>query len=148
MAIDYLRKMKKILKILIGAAWLDGVIQPEERQYLRRIAAEFNLVDDPEIKPLLSELKTVQPQECYQWLEDYLGENHSTEDYLELLEKVSGLIYSDGFIDIREAKLIETVQTFEPITKSDRSTFDKLLKKIQKLYKKAVRQHVRSTQVR
>jgi uncharacterized tellurite resistance protein B-like protein len=142
MAIDYSRKMKKILKILIGAAWLDGVIQPEERKYLRRIATEFNLADDPEIKPLLSELKTVQAQECYQWLEDYLGENHSTEDYLELLEKVSGLIYSDGFIDMREAKLIETVQTFEPATESDRSTFDKLLKKIQKLYKKAVQQHV------
>jgi uncharacterized tellurite resistance protein B-like protein len=142
MAIDYSRKMKKILKILIGAAWLDGVIQPEERQYLRRIATEFNLADDPEIKPLLSELKTVQPQECYQWLEDYLGENHSTEDYLELLEKVSGLIYSDGFIDMREAKLIETVQTSEPVTESDRSTFDKLLKRIQKLYKKAVQQHV------
>ena len=30
--------MKQILKILIGAAWIDGVVQPEERNYLRRIA--------------------------------------------------------------------------------------------------------------
>ncbi len=142
MAIDYSRKMKQILKILIGAAWIDGVIQPEERKYLHRLATDFHLANDPEIKPLLLELKPVTPQECYQWLEDYLGDNHSSEDYLELLEKISGLIYSDGFVDIREAKLIETVQMLEPITESNRSIFDKLLRKIQKLYKKAIQQHV------
>jgi uncharacterized tellurite resistance protein B-like protein len=142
MKFNYSRKMKQILKILIGAAWLDGVIQPEERQYLRKIAADCHLADDSDIKPLLSEIKSVQPQECYQWLEDYLGDNHSNEDYLELLEKISGLIYSDGFVDIREAKLIEILQTLEPTTGSHRSIFDKLLKKIQKLYKKAIQQHV------
>ena len=61
-------KMKQILKILIAAAWIDGIIQPEERAYLRRIARDFQLADDPEIRPLLSELRPVQPIECYQWL--------------------------------------------------------------------------------
>jgi len=136
------RKMKEILKILIGAAWIDGVIQPEERKYLRRVAEDFNLGDDPEIKPLLSELKPIQPVECYQWLEDYLGENHSFEDYLELLEKISGLIYSDGYVDIRETKLIEKIQNLDPNQESSKSIFDKLLRKIQKLYRAAVEQQV------
>jgi uncharacterized membrane protein YebE (DUF533 family) len=136
------RKMKEILKILIGAAWIDGVIQPEERKYLRRIAQDFNLADDPEIQPLLSELKPIQPVECYQWLEDYLGENHSFEDYLELLEKISGLIYSDGYVDIRETKLIEKMQNLDPNQESNKSIFDKLLRKIQKLYRAAVEQQV------
>jgi uncharacterized tellurite resistance protein B-like protein len=134
--------MKKILKILIGAAWIDGVIQPEERKYLRRIAEEFQLADDPEIKPLLQELRPIEAIECYQWLEDYLGSNHSVADYQELLEKISGLIYSDGFVDVREAKLMEKVQNFDPMIVSRQSIFDRLLLKIQKIYRAAIEQQV------
>ncbi len=43
--------VKNLVKILIGAAWLDGRIQPEERQYLREIAQAKGLASDPEIKP-------------------------------------------------------------------------------------------------
>ena len=52
-------KTKQLLKILIGAAWLDGVIQTEERQYLRKLAAEYELEADLELQALLSELKVV-----------------------------------------------------------------------------------------
>ena len=58
-------KTQKLLKILIGAAWIDGVIEPAERQYLQRVAHELNLANDPEIKDLLSEIKSVTAQECY-----------------------------------------------------------------------------------
>ena len=60
--------MKQLIKILIGAAWIDGIIQPEERKYLHRIAAEYNLAEDPELQPLLSELKRVSTAQCYQWV--------------------------------------------------------------------------------
>ncbi len=134
--------MKQLLKILIGAAWIDGIIQPEERNYLRRMAAEHQLAEDPQIKPLLSELKPVQPAECYRWLEEYLGENPTQADYQELLEKISGLIYSDGDVDVREAKLIEKIQLLDPAKEPRKSAFDKVLKKIQKLYKQAIHQQV------
>ena len=142
MQIKLTYKMKQILKILIGAAWIDGVIQPEERKYLQRIATDYQLADDPEIKPLLSELKVVKPEECYQWLQDYLGENPTQEDYQELLEKTSGLIYSDGDVDIREVKLIEKLQLLDPANEPKLSVFDKALKKIQKLYRQAVEQQI------
>lgn len=45
-----------LVKILIGAAWIDGRIQPEERQYLRKIAQEKGVANEPEIQPLLHEL--------------------------------------------------------------------------------------------
>ncbi|MGV2826763.1 tellurite resistance TerB family protein [Myxosarcina sp. GI1(2024)] len=134
--------MKTILKILIGAAWIDGIIQPEERKYLRRVAQDFRLANDPEIEPLLSELRPVQPVECYQWLEEYLGEYHSHEDYLELLEKISGLIYSDGYVDVREAKLMEKIKYLDSANESNKTIFNKLLKKIQKLYRAAMEQSV------
>ncbi len=142
MQIKLTHKMKQILKILIGAAWIDGVIQPEERKYLQRIAKDYQLSDDPEIKPLLSELKVVKPEECYQWLQDYLGENPTQEDYQELLEKTSGLIYSDGDVDIREVKLIEKLQLLDPANEPKLSVFDKALRKIQKLYRQAVEHQI------
>ncbi|MGF1588268.1 MAG: TerB family tellurite resistance protein [Pleurocapsa sp.] len=138
-----LNKMKQILKLIIAAAWIDGVIQPEERAYLRRVAQDFQLADDPEIKPLLSELRPIQAVECYQWLEEYFGEHPSVADYQELLEKISGLIYSDGYVDVREAKLIETIQSCDPNNPDCRnSLLDRMLRKIQKIYKAAIEQQV------
>ena len=136
-------KMRQILKILIAAAWIDGIIQPEERAYLRRIARDFQLADDPEIRPLLSELKPVRAVECYDWLEEYFGQNHTAEDYLELLEKISALVFSDGYVDEREAKLIEAIQSCDPANPDCKnSVWDRMLRKIQKIYRSAIEQQV------
>jgi uncharacterized membrane protein YebE (DUF533 family) len=137
------KKMKQILKIIIAAAWIDGVIQPEERAYLRRVAQDFQLADDPEIRPLLSELRPVQATECYQWLEEYFGENHSAEDYHQLLEKISALVYSDGYVDEREAKLVEAIQSCDPANLDCKnSIWDQILRKIRRVYKAAIEQQV------
>jgi uncharacterized tellurite resistance protein B-like protein len=131
-------KTKQLIKILIGAAWIDGVIQTEEREYLRRIAIAYQVENEPELKPFLSELKPVQAQECYRWLTDYLGENHQEEDYQELLEALSGLIYSDGDVEVQEARLLTKLQELDPIYEQSKSPLDKLLEKIQKLYRKTM----------
>ena len=131
-------KTKQLIKILIGAAWIDGVIQTEEREYLRRIARAYQVENEPELKPFLSELKPVQAQECYRWLTEYLGENHQEEDYQELLEALSGLIYSDGDVEVQEARLLTKLQELDPIYEQSKSPLDKLLEKIQKLYRKTM----------
>ena len=131
-------KNKQLLKILIGVAWIDGVIQPAERSYLRQVAVREKLDDDPEIKPLLSELKPVKTSECYRWLESYLGDNPSPEIYQDLLTSISTLIYSDDDVDIQEAKLLTKVQSLDPTHDSHRSMLDKLVTGIQKLYHKAI----------
>ena len=131
-------KTQKLLKILIGAAWIDGVIEPAERQYLQRVARELNLANDPEIKDLLSEIKSVTAQECYQWLDEYTRENRNINDYNDLLEKISGLIYSDGYVDVRETQLIEKLQLCDPTLQSCTTVLDRVLGKIQQLYKSAV----------
>jgi uncharacterized tellurite resistance protein B-like protein len=92
------KNVKTLIKILIGAAWLDGKIQPEERQYLHRIAQEKNVANDKEIRPLLYELRSVNREECYQWIQDYLGDRPTPEECQSLIEAISGLIYSDGTI--------------------------------------------------
>ena len=135
-------KNKQLLKILIGAAWIDGIIQVEEREYLKQMAARHGLSEEGDLKDLLSELKPVQPHQCYQWLEDYLGDNPTNDDYQELLETLSALIYSDGDVQMQEAQLLTKLQLLDPAQDYPKSAFDKILTTIQKLYKKAVDQKI------
>ena len=120
----------------MGAAWIDGTIQVEERDYLRRKAHEQGLVDDPEIRPLLFELVQIQRDVCYRWIEEYLGDNPSSESCQDLIEALSGLIYSDGNVDTEEAKLLSRIQSLDPNAASaDTSKGNTLLKAVQKLYR-------------
>ncbi|ACK64738.1 conserved hypothetical protein [Rippkaea orientalis PCC 8801] len=135
-------KHKQLFKILIGVAWIDGLIQKEERDYLHRMATNQGIADDKEIKNLLYELKPIQPSQCYQWLEEYLGENPTKEDYQELLETLSALIYSDGDVQMQEAQFLTKLQLLDPAEESPKSAVDKVLKAIQKLYRKAISQQV------
>ncbi|QSJ15794.1 TerB family tellurite resistance protein [Nostoc sp. UHCC 0702] len=130
--------VKNLVKILIGAAWIDGRIQPEERQYLREIAQAKGLASDPEIKPWLYELVPVQPKDCYAWVKEYLGDRPSIEDYENLIEAISGLIYSDGDVAIEEARLLTKLQELDKLNDSNQPAYNALLKQIQKLYRRWV----------
>lgn len=130
---------KDLFKILIGAAWLDGIIQPEERQYLHQMAQQHQLDADPEIKRLLSEMKAIAPSECQQWITDFVQRYNSTSDYNDLLEALSALIYSDGEVQTEEAKLLVQVQSLDPHQTSSEGLGDRVLKAIQKLYRQAVK---------
>ena len=127
--------VKKLVKILMGAAWIDGIIQPQERQYIRKIAQEQGIESDPEIKPWLYELVTVKPAECYKWVQEYLGDSPSAEDYQHLLQAISGLIYSDGEVATEEAKLLAKLQQLSNESKSNEAGLNAILKHIQKLYR-------------
>ena len=133
-------KTKQLLKILIGTAWIDGTIQTEEREYLHQLAKDYGYDQDHDIKNLFSEAKPIKPDECYQWLEEYLGDNPTEEIYQELLKELSTLIYSDGLVELEEAKLLTRLQLLDPsMESSERKTvFNGLLKGIQKLYRKAI----------
>ncbi|MBE9206834.1 TerB family tellurite resistance protein [Nostoc sp. LEGE 06077] len=131
--------VKNLVKILIGAAWIDGIIQPEERQYLREIAQAKGLASDPEIKPWLYELVPVQPKECYAWVKEYLGDRPSLEDCESLIEAISGLIYSDGEVATEEARLLTQLQDLaEQDNSAQQPVHNTLLKQIQKLYRRWV----------
>ena len=126
---------KILLKILIGAAWIDGVIQPEARNYLHRVAKEHNLSQDPEIKPLLQEFVSVKPDQCYDWVRQYLGDRPSAEDCQNLIEASSALIYSDGEVAVEEAKFLHRIQLLTPEDDAGPEPLQKIaLRAIRKLY--------------
>ena len=130
-------KAKNLMKILIGAAWLDGRIQPEERQYLHQIAQTEGLATDPEIQPLLYELRSVQQPEFYTWLREYLGDRPDTAACQDLIQAISGLIYSDGEVATEEAKLLTKLQSLESHS-GDYASHSAVIKQIQKLYRRWV----------
>ena len=118
------------MKILIGVAWLDGAIQPEERQYLAKVAQSHQLDLDPEIESLLAGRISLAAADCEQWIQEYLGDR-SIHDDDGLIEAISGLIYSDGDVAIDEAKLLVNIQSVP-------ASVPPLVSKIQQLYKKAL----------
>ncbi len=130
--------VKQLVKILIGVAWIDGKIQPEERTYLNQVAQEKGIATEPEIYPLLHELHQVKPTECSEWVSEYLGDFPSNEDYQNLLEAIGGLIYSDGDVDTEEAKLLTKLQSLDSENNSPQPAHNAVIKEIQKLYRRWV----------
>jgi uncharacterized membrane protein YebE (DUF533 family) len=130
--------VKNLVKILIGAAWIDGKIQPEEREYLRQIAQQKGVANDPEIKPWLYELLPVKPTECYDWVREYLGDRPTNEECQNLIQAISGLIYSDGDVASEEAKLLSKLQDLSNDSDQSNAKANNILKQIQKLYRRWV----------
>lgn len=128
-------EIKKLLRILVGAAWIDGKVQPEERKYLHQVADRHGIADDPELQPWLSELKSVSPAECQGWVKEYLGDRPTVEDCHQLIEAISGLMYSDGDIANEEAELLTQLQLFEPQVAPEQR-YAPVLKAVQKLYRR------------
>jgi uncharacterized tellurite resistance protein B-like protein len=126
-----------LMKILIGVAWLDGEIQPEERQYLAKVAQTHHLDRDPEIETLLTGTVKVSATDCEQWIQDYLGDR-SIHDDDGLIEAISGLIYSDGDVATAEAQLLVNIQSQpsssppnpQPLTTKIRQLYHNWLQKI------------------
>ncbi len=127
---DTKAQSRLLMKILIGVAWLDGAIQPQERQYLAKVAQIHQLDHDTEVEPLLTGTITVTATECEQWIQEYLGDR-SIHDDDGLIEAISGLIYSDGDVAVAEAKLLVNIQSVPAVAPP-------LVSKIQQLYKKAL----------
>lgn len=127
---------KQLFKILVGAAWIDGEIQESELEYLQKIVRENDLTNDPEVQSLLSTEEPISKQKCYSWLENYLGDNPTEQDYSRLISSISALVYSDGYIDTEEAELLTQIQNIDLNKSSSKSAFDGVLKTIRKFYQK------------
>ncbi|MDJ0573078.1 MAG: TerB family tellurite resistance protein [Pleurocapsa sp. MO_192.B19] len=125
---------RDLFKILIAVAWIDGEVQPEERKFLEKIAAEQNLELTAELQDLLSSHQATSTAHCYELFREYLGSNPSSEDYQNLISAVSTLIYSDDDIATEEASLLTQMQNLDPNNSVNHSAFDKLIAKIQKIY--------------
>ncbi len=133
---------RQLLKILIGVAWIDGKIQAAERKHLFQVAAEQGLAADPEIIVLLNNLGVVavDPADCQEWIKDFLGDQPSTDNYQQLLDALSGIVYSDDDVATAEAQLLMKLQQIDPQQQpDDLSVGHSLLSRLRTAYQRFAR---------
>jgi uncharacterized tellurite resistance protein B-like protein len=126
---------KLLMKIAIAAAWVDGTLQPEEREYLQKLCDRYQLGANEEIQSLLSRDTPIPIEECDHWLTAFQQESSMDEtgdEYGQLLEAVGGLIYSDGEVDPAEAAFLDRLSDTETSTTNPPSHW--LLGKLNRWY--------------
>jgi hypothetical protein len=93
-----------MLKILIGSAWADRHVEPEEVAYLSNVLKRFHLDHDNELRSLL---KTPVPMEqTERWLVAYLKDTPDSER-LKLLAAIGNLLISDHVVSSVEHDLLD-----------------------------------------
>ena len=129
----------KLLKILIGVAWIDGQVQDTERAHILQIAQQQGLADDPAINDLLNNMGDVgvQLSDCQRWMQDYLGSTPSAENYQQLLADLSSIVYSDNDVATAEAQLLMNFQQLDPqLQPANLSVSQTILAKLRTVYQK------------
>ncbi len=88
-----------LLKVVIGSAWVDGQLEPEELDYLKQILERHHLADNYELQAMLKQPIPLDATE--NWIINYLA--RATEQQRDqMLMMVIGVITADGVIDSSE----------------------------------------------
>jgi hypothetical protein len=97
-----------MLKILIGSAWVDQHLVPQEVTYLNQVLSRYHQGHDPELQALLSHPVTLRQTE--QWLVDYLKDSPDSER-LKLLAAIGNLLIADDKVSDVEHDLLDEFHT-------------------------------------
>ncbi|WP_017327769.1 TerB family tellurite resistance protein [Synechococcus sp. PCC 7336] len=92
------------LKILIGSAWADGVLKPEEEEYLAVLLQRYGEEYDRELKHLLA--KPVSLQLTERWMTEYLYDS-TAEERQQLLGAIGTMMFADRNISEEEHLLLD-----------------------------------------
>lgn len=84
-----------MLKIIIGAAWVDGHLEQAEVEYLQTLLKRYQLTHDPDLMALLE--KPVSLQQTEIWIVEYLADTTETERQ-RLLAAIGKLLIIDDTV--------------------------------------------------
>ena len=101
-------KRKLLVRIILGAAWADGKLEPAELDYLHKILQPQDLEQDEEVQALLKEPPSSYQQEL--WIVQYLGCTDVPER-LGALAQVANLLMSDGEVSTVEHDFLDEIHT-------------------------------------
>lgn len=93
-----------MLKILIGSAWIDQHLVPDEIAYLNRVLSRFHLEHEAELQTLLK--VPVHPSQTERWLIEYLKDSPDAER-LKLLAAIGNLLIADHDVSDIEHDLLD-----------------------------------------
>ena len=97
-------KALQAFKVILGAAWADGALQPEELPPIHTIVDELGLATHPDVRVLL---ETPVPALTYRrYLQEYLASHPTRTERKRLLELLSRVIYADNEVSIEEGYIL------------------------------------------
>jgi hypothetical protein len=105
---DFAQHQHLMLKILIGSAWVDRHLEPEEVAYLNKVLSRFHLEKNAELQGLLS--APVELTQTEQWLVSYLRDSPDSER-LKLLAAIGNLLIADNDVSDIEHDLLDEFHT-------------------------------------
>lgn len=97
-----------MLKIIIGAAWVDGHLEGTEVQYLQTLLERYQLTHAPDIMALLE--KPVPLRQTERWMVEYLADNTEIERQ-KLLAAIGKLVIVDDNVMPQEHNLLDDYYT-------------------------------------
>lgn len=92
------------LKVVLGAAWADGHLEPRELAYLKTLRDRYGETHDAELDRLLE--RSVPAGLTESWMEQYLRDATDTERQ-QLLGHIGTLLFADREVDDREHALLD-----------------------------------------
>ncbi|MEM9566992.1 MAG: TerB family tellurite resistance protein [Cyanobacteria bacterium P01_E01_bin.34] len=92
------------LKILIGSAWADGVLEAEEQEVLTAALKRYGETYDRELKHLLE--SPVPLQQTERWISQYLADATET-DRQALLGAIGRVLFADREVTDEEHMLLD-----------------------------------------
>ena len=101
---DQSQKQKLMTQILIGSAWIDRTLAPEEKSYLQKVLDRYGLGHDQELLDLLAEPTPTADTE--QRLVKYF-QNSSDEERMRLLADMGKVLMADDEVTDIEHDLLD-----------------------------------------
>jgi hypothetical protein len=101
---DTTKQHKLMLKILIGSAWADRHLEPEETRYLETVIERYELQNDPDLRSLLTTPVSLDQTEL--WILSYLKDATETERF-RLLAAIGNLLIADHVVSSVEHDLLD-----------------------------------------
>lgn len=93
-----------LLKIVIGAAWVDRHLEPAEVEYLQQLLERYQLHLDSKLQPLLEQPVPLEQTEV--WIVEYLKDSTTTERQ-RLLSAIASMLIADETVSDIEHDLID-----------------------------------------
>ncbi len=101
---DQSQKQKLMTQILVGSAWIDRRLEPEEKDYLKTVLDRYGLGKDAELLAMLHQPTPATTTE--KWLVQYLKES-SDDERMQLLANIGKVLIADDTVSDIEHDLLD-----------------------------------------
>ncbi|MEO0795920.1 MAG: TerB family tellurite resistance protein [Verrucomicrobiota bacterium] len=121
-----------VAKVLIAAAWVDGVVQPEEENFLKDFISRMPGIGEhtwEELQPLIE--RPIYEAERIRLLRDMRNRIHDQKDRRFAIQAINQLFISDGEIAPEEEEAVKQMVTI--VNGDESAVYQEMLKMIQRL---------------